>query len=112
MLVFHSLSLSRRLRNIHERNNDIGQCEYTHCDKQERSDITHRSLLSNSSDKNTYEKRSKSTCERVHGTTDLDILVTFVSTATEKVKHRIHHSIKHTNAESADKCTEKVNINS
>ena len=65
-------------------------------------------LLSSDLGYSTYEKRSQCTRQRVKSSTSLNQLVTFVTTATEKVQHRVYHCVKHTNAETADKCTKQI----
>ena len=60
-------------------------------------------------DKSSHQDVAGNSSSTVEYTTELDKLVTLVTTATEQVKHRINHTVKNTHSETADKCSDQVN---
>ncbi len=71
--------------------------EYCHCNVKDSVHVRDCSLLGNGTDKRTHEHRCKRTHEGVECTSDLNKLVAPVSTASEKVEHRVYDSVEDTN---------------
>ncbi len=111
VLIDGGLALLRRLRDLHEGNDDEGDGEDGHGDKEQRSHVGHRSLVGHGADEDTHQKRSQGTGEGVQGAADLDVLVALVAAAAEEVQHRVHHGVEHAHAEAAHEGTEEVHVN-
>ena len=109
VVVLHVFLLDVWLRNSYEPDDEEGCDEYCHTDEEERSNVAHTGVGCNSTYEHTCQQWGKSTTQRVQCTTNLNELVTTVTTATEQVQHWVYHRVKHTYAETADECTQQIN---
>ena len=97
-----------RLWDCHTTDDHKRDGEYGHTDEQERSHIAHTRVLGDGTYEDTSQQRGQRTRQRVHRTTDLNQLVTLVATTSEKVQHRVDDGVQHTDAETADECSEQI----
>ena len=108
-LVLRLLLAQCGLRNLHTADDDVRDGEDGHTDEQQGRYVGHAGVLGHSAHEQTRQQRGQRSGERVHGTTNLDELVTTVTTTTQNVEHGVHHGVEHTDAETADEGTQQVN---
>ena len=97
-----------RFRNGHEIDDNERNGEYGQRNQQQRTDIRHRRVLRNGTDHRTGQQRSQRGYQRVACTTGLNQLITTVTTATQRVQHRVNNGVEHTYAETADERAQQV----
>ena len=92
-----------------EKNNNKCDDKDGKSNHQSRSGICNLGFFGNFTDKGTHKDIYGNCCRAVENATNLDKLITLVSTTTEEVEHGVYHTVQNTHAETGNECTGKVN---